>query len=81
MAEIIDIIPLSAVKNNEPHYVDTSGTCWFLYSFKYGLDGKEFVFKAWATGDEYAAKVLSVIKENGAVEGRLVSDDKEDWYI
>ena len=81
MGDIIDIVPLSAAKNNEPHYVDDSGSCWFPYSFEYRLDGKEFSFKAWALSDEHAKKVLEAIKDNAAIEGRLVSNDKEDWYI
>lgn len=81
MVDIIDIVPLSAAKNNEPHYVDAAGTCWFPYSFEYKLDGKEFSFKAWATSDKHAKEVLSAIKQTVSVEGRLVTMDKEDWYI
>lgn len=81
MSDIINIVPLSAAKNNEPHYVDHLGVCWFPYSFEYKLDGKEFAFKAWATSDAHAKTVLEAIKSSGAVEGRLVSNDKEDWFI
>lgn len=81
MPDIIDLVPLSAAKNNEPYHVDQSGTCWFPYSFEYRLDGKEFAFKAWATSDVHAAEVLSAIKQTAAVDGRLVTMDKEDWFI
>jgi len=81
MAEIIDIIPLSAAKNNEPHYVDQSGVCWFPYSVTYTIEDKQFDFKVWARNADHAEEVLAAIKQTGIVFGRLVGTDTEDWCI